>query len=57
MELSIYTGQETDKVKTELEGLGYRVIIVDNSNNPKDNSISLVVRAKEIEKQTIELIE
>ena len=56
MDFSRFTGQETSMVKLELEKLGYRVVIVENSNNSKDNSISLVVRAKEIDKNVVELV-
>lgn len=56
MDFSVYTGKKSIDVKTELESLGYRVIIVENSNNPKDNSISLVVRARKYDDNTIELV-
>lgn len=56
MDISAFTGKKSIDAKTELESLGYNVIIVENSNNPKDNSISLVVRAKFIDNKTIELV-
>lgn len=53
MDLGNFVGQEINNAKQELEKLGYSVIILNNSL--KSTELSLVVRAKFISDNTIEL--
>ena len=56
MDLSEFTGKEAEVAQSELESLGYEVKIVNNTNKSKENSISLVVRAKKLDNNVIELV-
>jgi len=56
MDLSIYTGQEAYKAQKALEDLGFDVVLKNITNKSTPSSISLVVRAKILENNVIELI-
>lgn len=56
MDLSIYTGQEASKVQKTLENLGFDVVLKNITNKSTPSSISLVVRAKILENNVIELV-
>ena len=56
MDLSIYTGKNVDLVRSELIKLGFAVIITENFVHEKENSNKLVVLAREIKNNVIELI-
>lgn len=56
MDLNSFIGKNVDNIKLELEKNGYKVVIVNNSLKKSENSQSLIVRAKIIEENVIELI-
>lgn len=56
MDFNNFIGKNADDVKFELEKNGYKVVIVNNSLKKSQNSQSLIVRAKIIEGNVIELI-
>jgi len=56
MDLGVFIGKKVSSAKSELESLGYSVIVNNNSFKEIENSTSLVVRAKLIYDDVIELV-
>ena len=56
MNLDLYRGHDVEKVKQELENLGFVVSVNRNSNKSTDASSLLVVHAKQISEKEIVLI-
>ena len=56
MDLGAFIGKKLQTAKNELEKLGFSVVVKTNVNKTKENSISLVVRAKLLNKKEVELV-